>query len=307
MCIAFLIYSDNFVTLHFIMIHRKMEVFEKADLLRKQIDKLKADGMSIGFVPTMGALHQGHLSLIENARKKNDIVVASIFVNPTQFNNPNDLKNHPRDLDIDLKLLEKNNCDVVFTPSVSEIYPDENSKKSEYHFGKIVEVMEGKFRPGHFDGVANVVSRLFKIVQPDNAYFGQKDFQQYILIKILAGKYLSDLNIQVHRCPIIREPDGLAMSSRNVLLSPQQRKSAVLISQTLFWAKDNYQKLSVNELKKAITDKINADNNLKVEYIEFVTDPDLDEVNEWAKDRKIVACIAVQVGKVRLIDNVYFN
>ena len=307
MCIAFLIYSDNFVTLHFIMIHRKMEVFEKADLLRKQIDKLKADGMSIGFVPTMGALHQGHLSLIENARKKNDIVVASIFVNPTQFNNPNDLKNHPRDLDQDLTLLEKNNCDVVFTPSVSEIYPDENSKKSEYHFGKIVEVMEGKFRPGHFDGVANVVSRLFKIVQPDNAYFGQKDFQQYILIKILAGKYLSDLNIQVHRCPIIREPDGLAMSSRNVLLSPQQRKSAVLISQTLFWAKDNYQKLSVNELKKAITDKINADNNLKVEYIEFVTDPDLDEVNEWAKDRKIVACIAVQVGKVRLIDNVYFN
>ncbi len=307
MCIAFLIYSDNFVTLHFIMIHRKMEVFEKADLLRTQIDKLKADGMSIGFVPTMGALHQGHLSLIENARKKNDIVVASIFVNPTQFNNPNDLKNYPRDLDKDLKLLEKNNCDVVFTPSVSEIYPDENSKKSEYHFGKIVEVMEGKFRPGHFDGVANVVSRLFKIVQPDNAYFGQKDFQQYILIKILAGKYLSDLNIQVHRCPIIREPDGLAMSSRNVLLSPQQRKSAVLISQTLFWAKDNYQKLSVNELKKAITDKINADNNLKVEYIEFVTDPDLDEVNEWAKDRKIVACIAVQVGKVRLIDNVYFN
>ncbi len=307
MCIAFLIYSDNFVTLHFIMIHRKMEVFEKADLLRTQIDKLKADGMSIGFVPTMGALHQGHLSLIENARKKNDIVVASIFVNPTQFNNPNDLKNYPRDLDKDLKLLEKNNCDVVFTPSVSEIYPDENSKKSEYHFGKIVEVMEGKFRPGHFDGVANVVSRLFKIVQPDNAYFGQKDFQQYILIKTLAGKYLSDLNIQVHRCPIIREPDGLAMSSRNVLLSPQQRKSAVLISQTLFWAKDNYQKLSVNELKKAITDKINADNNLKVEYIEFVTDPDLDEVNEWAKDRKIVACIAVQVGKVRLIDNVYFN
>ena len=307
MCIAFLIYSDNFVTLHFIMIHRKMEVFEKADLLRKQIDKLKADGMSIGFVPTMGALHQGHLSLIENARKKNDIVVASIFVNPTQFNNPNDLKNYPRDLDKDLKLLEKNNCDVVFTPSVSEIYPDENSKKSEYHFGKIVEVMEGKFRPGHFDGVANVVSRLFKIVQPDNAYFGQKDFQQYILIKTLADKYLSDLNIQVHRCPIIREPDGLAMSSRNVLLSPQQRKSAVLISQTLFWAKDNYQKLSVNELKKAITDKINADNNLKVEYIEFVTDPDLDEVNEWAKDRKIVACIAVQVGKVRLIDNVYFN
>ena len=289
------------------MIHGKMEVFEKADLVKKQINKLKADGMSIGFVPTMGALHQGHLSLIENARKDNDIVVASIFVNPTQFNNPNDLKNYPRDLDKDLKLLEENNCDVVFTPSVSEIYPDENSKKSEYHFGKIVDVMEGKFRPGHFDGVANVVSRLFKIVQPDNAYFGQKDFQQYILIKTLAGKYLSDLNIQVHRCPIIREPDGLAMSSRNVLLSGEQRKSAALISQTLFWAKDNYQKFSINELKKAITDKINADNNLKVEYIEFVTDPDLDEVNEWAKEQKIVACIAVQVGKVRLIDNVYFN
>lgn len=285
----------------------KMEVFEKANLLRKQIDELKAKGMSIGFVPTMGALHQGHLSLIEHAQKNDDIVVVSIFVNPTQFNNQNDLKNYPRDLDKDLKLLEKNNCDIVFIPSVTEIYPDENSKKTEYNFGKIVELMEGKYRPGHFDGVANVVSKLFRIVQPDNAYFGQKDFQQYILIKMLASKYLSDLNIQVHRCPIIREPDGLAMSSRNVLLNSQQRESAALISQTLFWAKDNYHKFDVKELKKVITDKINADSHLKIEYIEFVTDPDLDELNKWDDNKKIVACIAVQVGKVRLIDNVYFN
>lgn len=284
-----------------------MEVFENAVSVSEQIIKLKTAGKKIGFVPTMGALHDGHLSLIEAARKDNDIVVASIFVNPTQFNNPNDLKNYPRNLDRDLKLLEKNNCDLVFTPSVSEIYPNENSKKSEYHFGKIVEVMEGKFRPGHFDGVANVVSRLFKIIKPDNAYFGQKDFQQYILIKTLADKYLSDLNIQIHRCPIIREKDGLAMSSRNVLLSPEQRKSSALISQTLFWAKDNYQKYTVDELKKQITDKINADKNLKIEYIEFVSDPELDELTDWKIERKIVACIAVQVGDVRLIDNIYFN
>ncbi len=284
-----------------------MEVFEKADTVSKFIDKLKAEGKKIGFVPTMGALHRGHLSLIEAARKDNDIVVASIFVNPTQFNNPNDLKNYPRNLDRDLKLLEDNNCDLVFTPSVSEIYPDENSKKSEYHFGKIVKVMEGKFRPGHFDGVANVVSRLFKIIKPDNAYFGQKDFQQYILIKTLADKYLSDLHIQVHRCPIIREKDGLAMSSRNVLLNPEQRKSSALISKTLFWAKDNYQKYTVDELKKQIADKINADKNLKIEYIEFVSDPELDEISNWDSEQKIVACIAVQVGDVRLIDNIYLS
>jgi len=293
--------------LYFILIIDKMEVFEKADTVSKFIDKLKAEGKKIGFVPTMGALHRGHLSLIEAARKDNDIVVASIFVNPTQFNNPNDLKNYPRNLDRDLKLLEDNNCDLVFTPSVLEIYPDENSKKSEYHFGKIVEVMEGKFRPGHFDGVANVVSRLFKIIKPDNAYFGQKDFQQYILIKTLADKYLSDLHIQVHRCPIIREKDGLAMSSRNVLLNPEQRKSSALIAKTLFWAKDNYQKYTVDELKKQIADKINADKNLKIEYIEFVSDPELDEISNWDSEQKIVACIAVQVGDVRLIDNIYLS
>ncbi|MCF6242901.1 MAG: pantoate--beta-alanine ligase [Bacteroidales bacterium] len=283
-----------------------MQVFETVLSLQNYF-KTEFNGKSIAFIPTMGALHQGHLSLIKRAKNENDIVVVSIFVNPTQFNNANDLKNYPRNLDKDLKLLERNNCDLVFTPSVSEIYPDENSKKSTYNFGKIVEVMEGKFRPGHFDGVANVVSRLFKIIKPDNAYFGQKDFQQYILIKTLADKYLSDLNIQVHRCPIIREEDGLAMSSRNVLLSPEQRKSAALISQTLFWAKDNYQKYTVDELKKQITNKINADKYLKIEYIEFVSDPELNEITNWGLEQKIVACIAVQVGDVRLIDNIYLS
>ena len=284
-----------------------MKVFEKAYLLNKEIEHLKSKGFKIGFIPTMGALHKGHLSLIDAARKKNDIVVASIFVNPTQFNNPDDLKNYPRDLDTDLKLLEENHCDLVFTPTVNEIYPDENAKKTNYDFGKIVKIMEGKFRPGHFNGVANVVSRLFKIVQPHNAYFGQKDFQQYILIKTLANKYLSELEINVVRCPIIREPDGLAMSSRNVLLNPEQRKSSALISKTLFWAKDHYKNYDVDDLKQEIIKKINADKNLDVEYIEFVTDPELDEVKQWNDAKETVACIAVQVGKVRLIDNVYFN
>ena len=284
-----------------------MEVFEKSHIIQNHIAKLKSQGHKIGFVPTMGALHRGHLSLIEEAHKGNDIVVASIFVNPTQFNNPDDLKNYPRNLDKDLKLLEENHCHLVFTPTIEEIYPDENAKKSTYHFGKIVEIMEGKFRPGHFDGVANVVSRLFKIIRPDNAYFGQKDFQQYILIKTLVNKYLKDLNIAIHRCPIIREKDGLAMSSRNVLLSSGQRKSAALISQTLFWAKDHYKNFTVDDLKKEITGKINKDENMELEYIEFVTDPELNEIKNWSESDNIVACIAVQVGKVRLIDNVYIK
>ncbi len=284
-----------------------MEIFRTGMELKIHIKELKLKKQKIGFVPTMGALHNGHLSLVAEAALRNDVVVASIFVNPTQFNNSNDLKSYPRDEKSDIEVLMKSNCDVVFIPSVEEIYPDKASKKKEYEFGKIVEIMEGKHRPGHFYGVALVVDKLFNIVKPDSAYFGQKDFQQFILIKNLVDKYLSELNINVVRCPIIREKDGLAMSSRNLLLEKDQRKSASLISKTLFDAKNIYRSFSVEELKEIIENAINADNKLKLEYIEIVSDPELNEITRWEEEKKMVACIAVQVGNVRLIDNVYFN
>ena len=284
-----------------------MEIFKTGKELNQSLVELREKKRKIGFVPTMGALHDGHLSLICEAAKENDIVVVSIFVNPTQFNNPDDLKKYPRNVDSDLQILQKTVCDIVYLPEVDDIYPDEDSLKTVYDFGKIVEIMEGRHRPGHFDGVAMVVGRLFNIVEPHNAYFGQKDFQQFILIKTLAKKYLSNLNINVHRCPIIREEDGLAMSSRNVLLSNEQRKSAALISKILFDAKEKYKEQTVEEFKEDIKLKINADKNLELEYIEFVTDPELDEITRWDNGQSLVACIAVQVGNVRLIDNVYLN
>ncbi|MEN8120090.1 MAG: pantoate--beta-alanine ligase [Bacteroidota bacterium] len=284
-----------------------MEIFKTGKHLQAHIEKLKLKKLKIGFVPTMGALHDGHLSLVAAAAKENDAVLVSIFVNPTQFNKPDDLKNYPRDVESDIKMLENSGCDMVFIPAVNEIYPDQDSMKINYNFGKIVEIMEGKHRPGHFDGVAMVVSRLFQITKPDNAYFGQKDFQQFILIKTLADKYLSDLNINVVRCPIIREKDGLAMSSRNVLLKKDQRISTALISKILFDAKNNYSNFSVKELKERIKATINSDRNLKLEYIEIVSDPELNEIISWDNEQKMVACIAVQVGDVRLIDNIYLN
>ena len=285
-----------------------MEIIEKPDVLIEKLNVLrKTKKKSIAFVPTMGALHQGHISLIECAHKDNDIVVVSIFVNPTQFNNSTDLKTYPRNNEKDISILEKVNCDYLFLPSESDIYPDEKSKDISYDFGYLTTIMEGKFRASHFDGVALVVSKLFNIVKPTNAYFGQKDFQQFIVIQHLANKFLTDLNINVIRCPIIRENDGLAMSSRNVWLNDEQRNSSVKISQTLFEAKEIYQNFSVKELKKWIKEKINKDVNLEVEYIEIVTDPDMLEIKNWDNNDKFVACIAVNVGNIRLIDNVYLK
>ena len=283
-----------------------MEIIEKANLLSKKIEILKIN-KSIGFVPTMGALHKGHLSLIDCASKENDIVIVSVFVNPTQFNNSSDLKSYPRNFNDDIEILKKTKCDFLFLPSEKEMYPNEQSKEVNYDFGYITTVMEGKFRPSHFDGVALVVSKLFNIVHPNNAYFGQKDFQQFIVIQKLASKFLKHLDINVIRCPIIREDDGLAMSSRNVRLSNEQRKASVLISKTLFKAKENYKNYLIDDLKTWIKNSINKDINLNVEYVEIVTDPDMLDIRNWNILDKIVACIAVNVGNIRLIDNVYFN
>lgn len=284
-----------------------MKVYDKIADLTAGLDYIKGQNKTIGFVPTMGALHQGHLSLIEIASGQNDIVLVSIFVNPTQFNNADDLKNYPRNLDADLKMLENIHCDIVFTPDEKEIYPDNITKISDYDFGRLDKVMEGKYRPGHFNGVAGVVRRLFEIIRPHKAYFGQKDIQQFLIIHYLNKNYLKHLNIQLEKCPIVREKDGLAMSSRNVLLSPGQRKSAALISKTLFESRDSYQESEPALLKQRVIEQINADPNLEVEYFELVSDPDLSEIQNWGDTERILACIAVKVGKVRLIDNIYFN
>lgn len=284
-----------------------MRVFNKIAELVAELDIARNKGLTIGFVPTMGALHKGHLSLINEAAKENNVVVTSIFVNPTQFNNSDDLKKYPRDLEKDTELLKNTKCSFIFAPSENDIYPNEMSKNSNYQLGRITEVLEGKYRPGHFEGVATVVSRLFEIVKPSKAYFGQKDLQQFLIISRLNALYLKHLKIELVKCPIIRENDGLAMSSRNLLLDNDKRKSAAIISQTLIKAQACFKDFSVEELRKWVIDSINKDSNLKVEYFELVSEPDLEEILDWEQNKRIVACVAVFAGKIRLIDNVYFN
>jgi pantoate--beta-alanine ligase len=258
---------------------------------------------TIGFVPTMGALHQGHISLVENAVKENDLVVVSIFVNPTQFNNKSDLEHYPRNLDKDLKLLEKTGCHIVFAPDVNEIYPEPDTRK--FNFGKLESVMEGKHRPGHFNGVALVVSKLFDLVQPNKAYFGLKDFQQLAVIKNMVNQL--NLSVEIVPCAIVREKSGLAMSSRNELLTPEERRNAAAISETLFRAKELSGEKSVHQIKKWVVENINKNPNLTVEYFEIVDDVQLQPVNNWDEKNTKVGCVAVYCGNVRLIDNVVFN
>ncbi len=271
--------------------------------IQSEIGKLKQQQKKIGFVPTMGALHQGHLSLVEQSVKNNDITVVSIFVNPTQFNNPNDLKTYPRCEAQDLKRLEALLPDYVFIPTVEEMYPEKDNR--QFNFGKLDTVMEGKNRPGHFNGVAQIVSKLFDIVTPDNAYFGQKDFQQIAVIKQMVQQLNLDVNIVP--CPIVREDDGLAMSSRNMLLSEEQRKNVPLISRTLLKSCTFARSLSVEELKKWVVNEINKNPFMEVEYFEIVDDTHLETVKSWSEPNTKVGCITVQVGEVRLIDNIIFN
>ncbi len=278
-----------------------MVIFEDKAALAETIDQLKKKGKTIGFVPTMGALHQGHLSLAECSNKETDITVASIFVNPTQFNNPNDLKKYPRTLDADLQMLEKVGCDIVFIPSVTEMYPEEDNR--EFDFGSIATVMEGEFRPGHFNGVGQIVSKLFDAVSPDKAFFGQKDFQQVAIIKALVR--LTNSDVEIVSCPIVREADGLAMSSRNVRLNSEQRKNSALISKTLFEAVKLKKSYTVEQMKKWVINTIDQNPFLETEYFEIVDDTQLQPISAWNDTEKAVGCITVNVGEVRLIDNIY--
>jgi pantoate--beta-alanine ligase len=262
----------------------------------------KEKNKSTGFVPTMGALHQGHLELVKRSITENDVSVVSIFVNPTQFNDQNDLLNYPRTLEADCKLLQEIATDIVFSPDVKEIYPEPDTR--QFNFGILETVMEGQFRPGHFNGVAQVVSRLFDIVKPDRAYFGEKDFQQLTIIRELIKQL--KLNIQIVACPIVREKDGLAMSSRNTRLNENQREKAVCISKTLSESKSLRKEYAVQSLKQWVTNQINAVPGLQVEYFDIVDGFTLQSIKDWQDTEYPVGCIAVYAGEVRLIDNIVY-
>lgn len=279
-----------------------MELVKGVHELKEVIGREKESGKTIGFVPTMGALHQGHMSLVHQAVAQCGCVVVSIFVNPTQFNNPVDLQRYPRDLDADLVLLEGSGCSVVFAPTVEEIYPEPDTRI--FDFGQLDRVMEGAHRPGHFNGVGQVVSKLFELVEPQKAFFGLKDFQQLAIIKNLVKQLR--LNVEIVPCPIVREPDGLAMSSRNQLLTVEQRNNAPHISRILFEAVQLKNSLSVSELKEWVVFKINENPYLSTEYFEIVDDETLMPVTTWQAQCNNVGCIAVHCGEVRLIDNVIF-
>lgn len=277
-----------------------MEISE----LQNALNKFREEKKIIGFVPTMGALHQGHLSLIERCKAECDITVASIFVNPTQFNQKSDYDKYPRIPEVDLKMLEEAACDLVFLPSESEIYPQEDTRI--FDFGNLDKVLEGACRPGHFNGVAQVVSRLFEIVQPNKAFFGLKDLQQVAIIR----KMVEQLNLKVQICeaPIIRETDGLAMSSRNMLLNKEQRTASIAISQALFQSqKQAKENIPFEEIKRVAIERINSEQELKTEYFEIVDGRTFVPLTSNDTSKEIYACAAVWAGTVRLIDNIRLN
>ena len=278
-----------------------MLLIETIKELREKINHSKKTG-TIGFVPTMGALHKGHISLVEQAVLENETVVVSIFVNPTQFNNADDLEKYPRTLESDMELLEETGCKYVFVPNAKEVYPEPDKRK--FNFGELETVMEGKHRPGHFNGVAQVVSKLFDIVKPDKAYFGLKDFQQLAIIKEMVNQL--KLPIDIVACEIIREKNGLAMSSRNELLTPDQRNNAAVIYKTLYTANKLKEQKSVEKLAKWVVETINKNPFLNVEYFEIVDTNKLQPITNWNEKLTKIGCVAAFCGDVRLIDNFVF-
>ena len=280
-----------------------MEVVTKIADLQKKIAEIRTNGGTVGLVPTMGALHNGHLELVKRCVAENSICVVSVFVNPTQFNDKNDLLHYPRTLDADCKLLESAGCAIAFAPEVEEMYPVEDTRV--FNLGAVAEVMEGKYRPGHFNGVAQIVSKLFDAVQTDRAYFGEKDFQQIAVIRSMVK--LLNYPVEIVACPIVREDDGMALSSRNLRLTPEQRKNAVSISQTLFKSRTFAEQHSVAETIDYVVNTLNSVPDLDVEYFEIVNGNTLLSVNDWSDSDYIVGCITVYCGEVRMIDNVAYR
>ena len=280
-----------------------MKVIRTVSELTDQLGRLREKGQTIGLVPTMGALHAGHLSLMTRARAENDVVVASVFVNPTQFNNPDDLRTYPRTEEADCRLLEQAGVDFAFIPTVEEIYPEPDTRV--FDLGPVAEVMEGAMRPGHFNGVAQIVSKLFAWTRPTRAYFGEKDFQQIAVIRRMAS--LEGFDIDIVSCPIKREDDGLALSSRNTRLTPQQRAIAPaihrILTESLDWAKS----MTVDEVKKRVTEEIDAVDGLRTEYYEIVDHLTMQPVSDWTSTELPVGCVTVYCGDVRLIDNIKYT
>ncbi len=271
---------------------------------QKSLQQALADdysSKSIGFVPTMGALHRGHMSLVKRAMDENDLVVVSIFVNPTQFNNPDDLKTYPRMPEQDLGLLEKAGCDCVYMPDAEDLYPN-GPEVEHFDFGSLAEEMEGKHRPGHFQGMATVVRRLLNAVKPTRAYFGKKDYQQWVIVKRLVE--LEKLDTEIIGCPIEREADGLAMSSRNLRLNPQQRHAAAVIYEALIALKENCANKRLKKARLIAIETINAHPHLAVEYLEIADADTLKPINEWDDATHARAFAAVYAGDIRLIDNI---
>ena len=280
-----------------------MKLIHTVQELRTELNAQRLAGKKIGFVPTMGALHEGHASLVKLAVAENDVVVVSDFVNPTQFNDQNDLLKYPRTLEADCELLEKVGAHYVFAPSVEEIYPEPDTR--QFSYAPLDTVMEGKFRPGHFNGVCQVVSKLFMMVEPHCAYFGEKDFQQLAIIREMV-KHMN-FPIRIVGCPIVRESDGLALSSRNARLSDAQRVQALNISKTLFASKEYAATHTVEETQDFVEQAIAASEGLELEYFEIVDGLTLQKIAGWDDTDYAVGCITVFCGEVRLIDNIKFK
>ena len=281
-----------------------MRIVKTINELISLVNELKADNKTIGFVPTMGALHEGHLTLVRQCVAENEVCIVSVFVNPTQFNNKADLEKYPRNVEKDAQLLEKAGCAYVFAPSADEMYSaDELENTFEFDFGGMDRLMEGKFRPGHFNGVVQVVSKLFKLVQPDKAYFGKKDFQQLAIIHRMVR--LMHFQVEIIDCPIVREASGLAMSSRNERLSASERDTAANIYRILNESRNLTDKMSPGELTQWVTDEVNNAGGLSVEYFDIADRETLITIDRWQPES--IGCIAVFCGEVRLIDNIEYN
>lgn len=278
-----------------------MEVYRKKDEIKNALHSERQKGKIIGFVPTMGALHDGHIALVQKSKSECDLTVVSIFVNPTQFNDPEDYKRYPRTEKEDLEKLSAINVDYVFIPTEQEMYPEKDMRI--FSFGHLEKIMEGKFRPGHFNGVAQIVSKLFEIVNPHKAYFGLKDRQQYHIVKALVERYMPNYNIQIIGVETVREPDGLAMSSRNKLLNDKQRQNATILYKCLITAKELKKQIPIEDLKNKIKEMINNTEEMKLEYFEITDKQTLLPIDSWEETDEYIAFIAAYCGKIRLIDN----
>ena len=301
------IFAKKVVILHPILYTRpiRMKVFDKIVDLQNQLFDDRKQGKSVGLVPTMGALHEGHASLVKRSVKENEITVVSVFVNPTQFNDKNDLKNYPRPLEADCQLLEKCGADYVLAPSVEEMYPTPDTRQFEYP--PVSTVMEGAHRPGHFNGVCQVVSRLFYIVKPDRSYFGEKDWQQIAVIKAMV-RHLG-IQVEIVECEIVRDKDGLAKSSRNTLLSADERAIAPTIYKALKASLTYAKKHTLKETHDKVVKDINAVDGLDVEYFSIVDGNTLQDIENWEDSPYVVGCITVYCGKtpIRLIDHIKYK